>query len=264
MNRNKRMSRTMLLGIAILVGGVLAGGFVVGSAQATGRAQPPYPPVGRGAWPYGSGRWGHGGMMGGWEFGNGRTTGIAPIASYGPAGCPGMGGWGYSGTGTPLTIDQATEAVQGYLAAYGDLDLVLAEVMEFSENFYAEVEEKSTGVHAFELLINRYTGQVYPEPGPNMMWNTKYGHMGGWWGGRPGSELTVTPSQARRHAQQYLDRYMLGTTIAEEADAFYGYYTIHVLQDGQIVGMLSVNGYSGQAWYHTWHGDFVGMAEAHD
>ena len=264
MNRNKRMSRTMLLGIAILVGGVLAGGFVVGSAQATGRAQPPYPRVGRGAWPYGSGRWVHGSMMGTWGYGNGRTTGITPIVSYGPAGCPGMDGWGYSGTGTPLTIDQATEAVQRYLAAYGNPDLILAEVMEFSDNFYAEVEEKSTGVHAFELLINRYTGQVYPEPGPNMMWNTKYGHMGGWWGGRPGSELTVTPAQARQYAQQYLGRYLPGTTVAEEADAFYGYYTIHVLKDGHIVGMLSVNGHSGQAWYHTWHGDFVGMAEAHD
>ena len=269
MNRNKRVSRMMLLGVAILVGGVLAGGFVVSSAQAAGRAQPPYPPVGRPVWPYGYGRWGHGGMMGGWGawgYGIGPTTGITSSVPYGPAGCPGMGGWGrgYPDTDTPLSIDQATEVVQGYLAAYGNPDLALTEVMEFSNNFYAEVEEKSTGVHAFELLINRYTGQVYPEPGPNMMWNTKYGHMGGWWGGRPGSEVTVTPAQARQYAQQYLDRYLPETTVAEEADAFYGYYTIHVLQDGQIVGMLSVNGYTGQVWYHTWHGDFIGMAEGHD
>nr|HID14712.1 hypothetical protein [Anaerolineae bacterium] len=97
-----------------------------------------------------------------------------------------------------------------------------------------------------------------------MMWNTKYGHMGRWWGGTPGGEMTVTSAQARQYAQQYLDRYLPGTTVAEEADAFYGYYTIHVLRDGQIYGMLSVNGYTGQVWYHTWHGDFIGMTEGHD
>jgi len=25
--------------------------------------------------------------------------------------------------------------------------------------------------------------------------------------------------------------------------------------------MLSVNGYTGQIWYHTWHGAFVDMSE---
>ena len=29
-----------------------------------------------------------------------------------------------------------------------------------------------------ELLIDLYTGNAWPEYGPNMMWNTKYGHMG--------------------------------------------------------------------------------------
>jgi len=27
--------------------------------------------------------------------------------------------------------------------------------------------------------------------------------------------------------------------------------------------MLSVNGYTGAVWYHTWHGSFLGMKE-HD
>jgi len=188
-----------------------------------------------------------------------------------------MDGWGYTGAGTPLTLDQAVERVQQYLDAYGNPDLTLTEVMEFSRNFYAEVEEESTGVHAFELLINRYTGQVYPEPGPNMMWNTKYGHMGrwggmmgmmgGWWGygwQAPTADMPVTAEQAIQYARQYLDTYLPGTTVADEADAFYGYYTIHVLRDGQIYGMLSVNGTSGQVWYHTWHGDFIGMTEGHD
>jgi hypothetical protein len=178
-----------------------------------------------------------------------------------------MGGWyprGNPDNQSPLTLDQAVDAARQYLSAYGNPDLVLTEMMEFSENFYSEVEEKSTGVHAFELLIDRYTGAVYPEPGPNMMWNTRYGHMGGMMGGRwvqAPDTISVTSEQARDLAQKWLDQYLPGTSASEQADAFYGYYTIHVLQDGQVFGMLSVNGYTGEVWYHDWHGGFIDMKE---
>lgn len=82
--------------------------------------------------------------------------------------------------------------------------------------------------------------------------------MGGWWGTRTG-EMTVTPEQAIEIAQAYLDRAYPGLEADEEAEAFYGYYTLHTLRDGNIVGMLSVNGYTGQVWPHTWHGEFIGM-----
>jgi hypothetical protein len=160
--------------------------------------------------------------------------------------------------GASITLDQAVESTRQYLAAYGNTDLALTEVMEFSDNFYAEVEEQSTSIHAFELLIDRYTGAVYPEPGPNMMWNTRYGHMGGW-RGRQTESMSVTLEQARDIAQGWLNKFLPGTSVAEKADAFYGYYTIHVMKDGQVDGMLSVNGYSGDVWYHTWHGDFIDM-----
>ena len=171
----------------------------------------------------------------------------------------GYGDWANS-NGSPLTLDQAVEAANQYLAAYGNPDLTITEVMEFTENFYAEVEEKGSGIHAFEILIDRYTGAIYPEPGPNMMWNTKYGHMGGWGGSQAGS-TSVTAEKALDLAQEWLDQYLPGTSTAEKADTFYGYYTIHVLKDGQVYGMLSVNGYTGQVWYHTWHGNFVEMKE---
>ena len=163
-----------------------------------------------------------------------------------------------------IALDQAVETARQYLTSYGNPDLVLTEVMQFSDNFYAEVEEKSTGIHAFELLIDRYTGAVSPEPGPNMMWNNRYSHMGGMmggWRGRQNEVMLVTPERARENAQGWLDKFLPGTSAEEKADAFYGYYTIHVLKDGQVYGMLSVNGYSGDVWYHTWHGDFIGMKE---
>jgi len=32
-----------------------------------------------------------------------------------------------------------------------------------------------------------------------------------------------------------------------------------VLTDGQVSGMLSVNGYTSQVWFHSWHGTFISM-----
>lgn len=168
------------------------------------------------------------------------------------------------GNQSPISLDDAIEAAERYLAAYGNPDLALTEVMEFSNHFYAEVAEQNTGVHAFEILIDRFTGYVYPEPGPNMMWNIKYGHMGGMMGGWRRSQsgaMAVGAEKAQEIAQQWLDQNLPGTSIAEGAGAFYGYYTIHVMKGDQTYGMLSVNGYTGEVWYHTWHGDFITMIE---
>jgi hypothetical protein len=38
-----------------------------------------------------------------------------------------------------------------------------------------------------------------------------------------------------------------------------GYYTLDVNRDDQPVGMLSVNGYTGAVWPHTWHGKLLAM-----
>ncbi|OGO04716.1 MAG: hypothetical protein A2Y91_04315 [Chloroflexi bacterium RBG_13_54_8] len=181
---------------------------------------------------------------------------------------PGMmgGGWGNynpNPNAKPITIDEAADAVQGYINAYGG-KLVLTEVMDFAWNYYAEVEERDTGIHAMELLIDKYTGRVSPEMGPNMMWNTKYSPMGGmmgnYGGGTPTANMPVSADQAKILAQQYLDTNLPGLTVAE-ADTFYGYYTLHTLQNGQVDGMLGVNGYTGAVWYHTWHGSFLGIKE---
>jgi hypothetical protein len=43
--------------------------------------------------------------------------------------------------------------------------------------FYVLSHEKSTGLGAFEMLINKYTGGTYPEMGPNMMWKRSTARM---------------------------------------------------------------------------------------
>ena len=173
-------------------------------------------------------------------------------------------GWGgnYNPQAQPITIDQATDNVRRYIGSYGG-NLVLTEVMDFAQNFYAEVAEKDSGIHAMELLVDKYTGRIYPEPGPNMMWNSKYGMMGsmmGRWYSQATPTMSVSAAQAQTIAQQYLDANLSGLT-ADKAETFYGYYTLHTLKDGRIEGMLSVNGYTGAVWYHTWHGQFVDMKE---
>lgn len=164
-----------------------------------------------------------------------------------------------------LSIDEAREAVEQYIARLGYPNLEVAEVMEFEHNFYAIVRETDTGIGAMELLIDKRTGAVGPEMGPNMMWNGKYGMHGrgrGWMmGGGAAITNTISPEEALRIAQRWLDAYRPGVTVEEHADPFYGYYTIHTMRDGRIEGMLSVNGTTGQVWYHTWHGEFIRMVE---
>ena len=219
-------------------------------------------------------------MMG--DHGNNANT-------YGPGGNM-MGGYGYNNANvTPLTIDQTKAAAEKYLADLDNSDLEIDEIMIFDNNGYVIVKEASTGIGAFELLVDPVSQLAYPEHGPNMMWNLKYsglnhdnmmggngyGMMGGgtmgngnammqgWDNTTPidvTAEMTITPEQAVEYAQQYLDANIAGATT-EHPMQFYGYYTLDFEKDGRIAGMLSVNGYSGQVFLHTWHGTFIEEAE---
>ncbi len=265
-----------------LIIGLLAGVLLVGSAGAA-LAGNAHSVPGTGAVVGGQVQSdGYSGMMGG--YGHGGMTGVGGSGSmmsgaqYGGMmgsqgsdgmmgnGTPGgmMGGWQQAiPQGTPLTLAQAQQNVQRYVNRYGNPNLVIDEVMEFQNNFYAIVKDKSTGHGAFEVLVNKVTGAVFPEYGPAMMWNTSYSmmtHMMGYQ--QPSGPMTVSATQARQIAQEWLDQHQPGSTT-EAPDQFPGYYTLHILKNGKVTGMLSVNGYSGQVWYHTWHGAFIQMTDLH-
>ncbi len=202
-----------------------------------------------------------------------------------------MGGYGYNNANTtPLTVGQAKAAAGKYLAQLNNADLTIAEVMIFSNNAYVAVKETSTGVGAFELLVDPVSQIAYPEHGPNMMWNVKYsalnhqymmggygsgmmrgyggygGMMGNWNSqlpspGNAASSMSVTAEQAVQYAQKYLDANFPGASAANDPMQFYGYYTLDYSKDGKIIGMLSVNGYSGQVFPHAWHGSFIEEAQ---
>ena len=201
-------------------------------------------------------------------------------AGYGPGNPWNQGMMGQRpSTGNPhMNFDEAVARFRDFVAAAGNKDLALLEVMEFENNFYAIVYEKSTDIGALELLIwkqaprsgmmgggtgmggSMMTGVIAPEPGPNMMWNTKYsmmrGMMGSRWQSDTSSQITVSEQDAKSIAEDYLSQNFPGAHV-EGIKWFYGYYTIDFEKDGKIIGMLSVNGYTGQVWYHSWHGAFI-------
>lgn len=194
---------------------------------------------------------------------------------------PGMMGRGFTtreNTGKPVTIDQAKTAFDNYLANLGNDDLEVHEIMVFSQNVYAVITERSTGMAAMELLLDHNSQEIFPEYGPNHMWNLKYGMMTEGCGSSIGTgcgsgftsksgdvkdfeEMSVNLEDAKVSAQNYLENTIPGAQVASEGFTFYGYYTFDYEQDGKPAGMLSVNGYTGYIWPHTWHGQFIEEAE---
>lgn len=203
--------------------------------------------------PYGAGMM-NGGMMGG----NGMMSSLGSSQLYGVK---------------PVSLDQAKKAVSDYVTRFNNPDLIVSEIVIFDNNAYARITEKSTGIGAFEVLVDPVTLAVYPEYGPNMMWNLKYGMMssaGGMMGGsmmsgattaQPTDKMPVSADEAVQTAQRYLDTYLPGAKASAQPDPFYGYYTIEILRDGKTAGMLSVNGYTQQVFLHTWHGNFIEISE---
>jgi hypothetical protein len=209
---------------------------------------------------------GQGGMMGGAGSGSmmpGKGSSGVMSGNYSTGM---MSGWvTTTSTGKTISIDQARQSVQRYIDQLANKNLVIDEVIEFQQNFYAVVKDRSTGHGAFEVLVNKVTGAVSLEYGPAMMWNTQYGMMGGRMGSmmgywQSGGPMMVSMAQAQRIAQQWLAQHKPSATT-EAPDQLPGYYTIHFLQNGKIAGMLSVNGYTGQVWYHTWHGRAIRVLE---
>lgn len=273
---NKTLSATLIV-IAVLA---LAGGtFFFGTMYARTNAVVPAMMFGYGS--NNNNAYGPG-MMGG---NGGYGAGSNMMTGY---------GWnnGTNSNVTPLTVDQAKAAAEKYIQSLNIQGLEIGEVTVFNNNAYVAVKETATGVGAFELLVDPATQTAYPEFGPNMMWNLKYGGLGhssmmggnsnygmgsGMMGGNGGmmggwnyqatpsanvsAEMTVTSEQAVQYAQQYLDANKAGATAATDPVQFYGYYTLDFSKDGKIAGMLSVNGYNGQVFLHTWHGTFIEEAK---
>ena len=214
---------------------------------------------------------GFGGMMGNFQNGPGWMMGGGMHGMMLNSNSPFF-------TAEPLTLAETTEILNAYLAGLNDTNLKVEDIMIFDNHAYAQIVEQDSSIGAMEVLVDPVTRAVYPEMGPNMMWNQKYGMMSGFGGygmmggmmrGRFGfgnanpatasADMPITPAKAVELAQTYLAATFSSANLTadDHAEPFYGYYTLHVNRDGQPVGMLSVNGYTGQVFPHTWHGKLL-------
>ncbi|NIV39466.1 MAG: hypothetical protein GWN58_61680 [Anaerolineae bacterium] len=162
--------------------------------------------------------------------------------------------------------------MKGLPMIWGNPDLAITKLLEFTNHFYLLVEEKSTGTGALELLVDRYSGLV--KSSPTTAWNAQYGRnqmgqgmMGrGMMGGQsqpqpqpqaqPQRQMAVSPERATELAQQFLARQLPGTALGE-AWSLPGYYTLTINRDGRLFTLLSVNGLTGQVWLQSWHGGLI-------
>src|SRR4030042_596437 len=164
-----------------------------------------------------------------------------------------------------LDFDEVENLTEGYLEENNLSNLEISEIMEFSQNFYIELIEKDTGIGAMELLVDKSSGAIFPEYGPNMMWNLKYGMHSRMSLSRSSTDMPIEEDEALDIAGKYLVKINTGESAGSDIVKFYGYYTIHIeTENGKVAGMLSVNGFTGQVWYHHWHGAFIDMVEIND
>lgn len=165
-----------------------------------------------------------------------------------------------------LPIEQIKNSINNYIQSF-NTNLDISDIFIYKDtDYYVSIEEKDTGKGAMELLMNPYTGYVYPEYGPNMMWNEKYGMMSSGMMGGPLRHRGYgyygqndIKQISRDEAVNIADKYVKSSinkdfTVINQGHEFYGYYTFHISKGNKAVGMVSVNYHTGNVWYHDWHG----------
>jgi len=172
----------------------------------------------------------------------GWGMGMMGPGTMGPGMMSGSGGWSQAGA-VPISRDEAERRASDFARQLGE-GYIAEDIMGFTENYYAVIEEEASGTPITEILVDRYTGRVSLEPGPAMMWRTGAGTR---------AAATYDMEAARALGKTFLGGYLPGAEILE-SHAFPGYYTLDFGRDGRAEGMLSVNANSGAVWVHTWHG----------
>ena len=238
----KKTSNQLLIGAGLLLVGLLGSVFSQGMM-----GQPGTGGAGQGnGQGYGQGMMG-GGMMGGNGMGGGMMSTYAPSSR-------------------PISQDEARRRAQGFVGRYGS-QVKIRDFMVFAENYYVQVVDAATGAGLAEVLVDRYTGVIQPEPGPDMLWNTRFGMQGGQYGsgmmggvnqGRPvpSTPVRYTQAAAQKLADTFVAGYLPGGKVLEGMP-FPGYYTFDYGRQA-IEGMLSVNAFTGEVWVHGWHGLYLG------
>jgi hypothetical protein len=184
------------------------------------------------------------GMMGGYGQGAGRSAG-SMMGSMGLVWLP----------GDRVAVSSIPAARARAATAAATAGLHPGEVMWFDNGFYVELKD-SAQKPATEVIVDPRSGSVSNEPGPAMMWNTRFGMMRAGAGGAG----PVDSTKARSIATSWLAANRAGTTV-RTIDAYPGYFTLDLQSNGVVSGMMSVSSVTGAVWYHTWHGTFIAMED---
>lgn len=151
-----------------------------------------------------------------------------------------------------LDLEILENNLKAYIGQFGE-NLEISDVFIFEDSeYYFSITEENTGLGAMELLVNQYTGDVFPEFGPNMMWNLKYGMHTGTGHGMMGgvnpwiaynsenlsfSKNTISLDSAQKAAMEYIeDRVAKAYTVSKEGHEFYGYYTFYIENEQETIG----------------------------
>ena len=241
------MRRPLVIGA--LVAAVIA--LIASAAVAAGALGGPssYPRGGQGQWGGMYGGQGQG-MMGGQGTYGGQGQGMmggSMMGSMGSMGMEWLPGDGVAVSSIPAARARAAKAAK-------PAGLQPGEVMWFDNGFYVELKDGAQKP-ATEVIVDPRTGSVSTEPGPAMMWNTRFGMRG-----ESSSPGPVTSTKAREVATSWLAANQAGATIGG-IDAYPGYFTIDLQRGGVASGMMSVSSSTGAVWYHAWHGAFIAMED---
>lgn len=122
--------------------------------------------------------------------------------------------------------------------------------------YYISIKEKESEHSAFEVLFDPIEKVIYSNYGPKVTWNTKYGSNSYGLFGMSYINLRENKVLNRRQvlekAKKLSEKNPL--IIKNKGHKYYGYYTFYTKEKEKINGMISVNIYTGEVWYHSWHG----------
>jgi hypothetical protein len=200
---------------------------------------------------------GHWGMMQGWgQMGPGMMQGAMMGGSsdsssmWSMMGNAGIMSW-HGATDQPIGLSDASASLGSFALTCG-FGLTIGKVLAFDDSFYAVLLDASNDAVG-EVLLDRYSGSVYPEPGPNMMWNANWGA-----GGASATTPVYDLAAAQALATTFLASYLPGATVLD-GRALPGYASFEVGTETP-KAVLSVNFSTGEVWVHTWLGPALNAA----
>lgn len=139
------------------------------------------------------------------------------------------------GNGPTTSPEQATASALEAVRVRGWTQLSIDEVHIFP-GFYEVEFNDTSGFKGPEVYVNRDSGAIGPEMGPNLIWDTRYGS------GVGTCNAQLDEATARSIASSYL-RGLNGSSEIQLGDSerHHGYWEFELMRNGQAINQVNVN-----------------------